>query len=124
MIRLPPRSTQCRSSAASDVYKRQVLHRKSYQLAPDLIDRRGDNWLASHQDICKVGHEAGRDRAKRFFHETSGTVALNGFSYLAGSRKAHHMSKGGRYKNHNQCTVIGLRVVEGLFVYASWDSFP
>src|SRR5450756_3059737 len=27
MIRRPPRSTQSRSSAASDVYKRQVLHR-------------------------------------------------------------------------------------------------
>src|SRR5450756_1618860 len=26
MIRRPPRSTQSRSSAASDVYKRQVLH--------------------------------------------------------------------------------------------------
>src|SRR5450756_1502849 len=27
MIRRPPRSTQSRSSAASDVYKRQVVHR-------------------------------------------------------------------------------------------------
>ena len=27
MIRRPPRSTQSRSSAASDVYKRQRLHR-------------------------------------------------------------------------------------------------
>src|SRR5450756_626834 len=27
MIRRPPRSTQSRSSAASDVYKRQILHR-------------------------------------------------------------------------------------------------
>ena len=26
MIRRPPRSTQSRSSAASDVYKRQILH--------------------------------------------------------------------------------------------------
>ena len=26
MIRLPPRSTQSRSSAASDVYKRQLVH--------------------------------------------------------------------------------------------------
>ena len=30
MIRRPPRSTQSRSSAASDVYKRQVLHHSLY----------------------------------------------------------------------------------------------
>src|SRR5450756_166562 len=30
MIRRPPRSTQSRSSAASDVYKRQVVHNKDY----------------------------------------------------------------------------------------------
>ena len=38
MIRRPPRSTQSRSSAASDVYKRQVLH----------DDLRGGRALASH----------------------------------------------------------------------------
>jgi len=32
MIRRPPRSTQSRSSAASDVYKRQVLNKNSYVL--------------------------------------------------------------------------------------------
>src|SRR5450756_3168621 len=30
MIRRPPRSTQSRSSAASDVYKRQLLNREAY----------------------------------------------------------------------------------------------
>src|SRR5659263_726023 len=83
---------------------------------PDIVDRRDDNGLASHQDIGKVGHEVGRDRAERFLHETSGTVALNGFSYLAGRSKTHHMRKGGRYKNHDQRTMISLRVVEGLLV--------
>src|SRR5450756_2370127 len=32
MIRRPPRSTQSRSSAASDVYKRQVQHRAAWHL--------------------------------------------------------------------------------------------
>src|SRR5450756_2347323 len=35
MIRRPPRSTQSRSSAASDVYKRQVLNQ--YQRRADLV---------------------------------------------------------------------------------------
>ena len=51
MIRRPPRSTQSRSSAASDVYKRQV------------IDRRIDNavirlWIASlMDDFCIFFHD-------------------------------------------------------------------
>ena len=34
VIRRPPRSTQGRSSAASDVYKRQELYKKNQQLGP------------------------------------------------------------------------------------------
>src|SRR5680860_904512 len=37
MIRRPPRSTQSRSSAASDVYKRQVLRRLAGPLESDLL---------------------------------------------------------------------------------------
>ena len=44
MIRRPPRSTQSRSSAASDVYKRQLTHFSAYGLgmavAPDSQRRR------------------------------------------------------------------------------------
>src|SRR5450756_1086572 len=36
MIRRPPRSTQSRSSAASDVYKRQVL-RSEWEAAPQAV---------------------------------------------------------------------------------------
>ena len=39
MIRRPPRSTQSRSSAASDVYKRQELQIKSsIQFDPHIVD--------------------------------------------------------------------------------------
>ena len=38
MIRRPPRSTQSRSSAASDVYKRQGQAVRSYTYIDDLID--------------------------------------------------------------------------------------
>ena len=34
MIRRPPRSTQSRSSAASDVYKRQIIYRRSHAELP------------------------------------------------------------------------------------------
>src|SRR5450756_3236736 len=49
MIRRPPRSTQSRSSAASDVYKRQVVDRG--MLAADL----GESSTASHLDLLAVG---------------------------------------------------------------------
>src|SRR5680860_46177 len=38
MIRRPPRSTQSRSSAASDVYKRQLIHTASL-LHDDIVDK-------------------------------------------------------------------------------------
>src|SRR5450756_3155540 len=41
MIRRPPRSTQSRSSAASDVYKRQQPVLELVLLAPDLLHLRG-----------------------------------------------------------------------------------
>eukprot|EP00826_Nyctotherus_ovalis_P055277 TRINITY_DN7327_c0_g1_i16.p1 TRINITY_DN7327_c0_g1~~TRINITY_DN7327_c0_g1_i16.p1 ORF type:complete len:117 (+),score=11.74 TRINITY_DN7327_c0_g1_i16:24-353(+) len=37
MIRRPPRSTHCISSAASDVYKRQMLALTPYPFAPDFF---------------------------------------------------------------------------------------
>src|SRR5680860_47277 len=38
MIRRPPRSTQSRSSAASDVYKRQAMSDRSCKTYPDFRD--------------------------------------------------------------------------------------
>ena len=43
MIRRPPRSTRVRSSAASDVYKRQVLWRTETELILDLRVRKNTN---------------------------------------------------------------------------------
>src|SRR5680860_700455 len=44
MIRRPPRSTQSRSSAASDVYKRQTIDRIIYHTSEGSFDS-GVNWL-------------------------------------------------------------------------------
>src|SRR5665811_1428187 len=51
MIRRPPRSTRVRSSAASDVYKRQGVH-GVVQQGPAQLDEVGPRWrdLAVHQD--------------------------------------------------------------------------
>src|SRR5450756_1408870 len=47
MIRRPPRSTQSRSSAASDVYKRQVL-------GEALLDRRGERRIEARVRALRV----------------------------------------------------------------------
>ena len=58
MIRRPPRSTQSRSSAASDVYKRQNIHRKNNQKIQTMIklDFKGpfkyNDFLKTESDNC------------------------------------------------------------------------
>ena len=47
MIRRPPRSTLDRSSAASDVYKRQVLGQGPVPL--DVLERQMDDWILSEK---------------------------------------------------------------------------
>ena len=50
MIRRPPRSTLDRSSAASDVYKRQLLHRlDGFEVVVVHLPVTGDEWLAGHE---------------------------------------------------------------------------
>src|SRR5450756_931699 len=51
MIRRPPRSTQSRSSAASDVYKRQVQHRVAHLVPLD---------GGLERDRVRLVHELGR----------------------------------------------------------------
>src|SRR5680860_1844474 len=69
MIRRPPRSTQSRSSAASDVYKRQVfddapreLHERREAAASAPADPPVEGF-----DSRLVGH--GKDRAKTFLEQ-------------------------------------------------------
>src|SRR5450756_2709873 len=52
MIRRPPRSTQSRSSAASDVYKRQSQYRAYLKLRPDAVDARSNLGVA----LASTGH--------------------------------------------------------------------
>src|SRR5678809_946667 len=54
MIRRPPRSTLDRSSAASDVYKRQekssgVMHIKLGRLVVDVMEQRGERVLFTNE---------------------------------------------------------------------------
>ena len=55
MIRRPPRSTLDRSSAASDVYKRQLLARLPYFLPSVVYDWTRDGLLAVALDENLIG---------------------------------------------------------------------
>src|SRR5678815_4093543 len=48
MIRRPPRSTLDRSSAASDVYKRQIWHFRCLEISRARFDQ---NWIATAAEI-------------------------------------------------------------------------
>src|SRR5665811_1019835 len=63
MIRRPPRSTRVRSSAASDVYKRQVLNMRERICA---LEPRDDRilltTLRTHEDILPASDAGGIDQ--------------------------------------------------------------
>src|SRR5450756_2086691 len=73
MIRRPPRSTQSRSSAASDVYKRQVVRRQLLEVAAEAGARHikvvGDRWrdakwpqerlISSFHELCEQAARVG-----------------------------------------------------------------
>src|SRR5450756_451394 len=71
MIRRPPRSTQSRSSAASDVYKRQIGERANERPAGELADGRVD---LGHADAITTGERSAPWQlpARLAVHERSG----------------------------------------------------
>src|SRR5680860_1853498 len=54
MIRRPPRSTQSRSSAASDVYKRQEAHPAPADARLDQLLESGERATADEQHVGRV----------------------------------------------------------------------
>ena len=72
MIRRPPRSTQSRSSAASDVYKRQVLFRLGANTDPqrDSILTRGPADVLDHATPeIAIGSKMGLDATRKLAGE-------------------------------------------------------
>src|SRR5665811_1193285 len=63
MIRRPPRSTRVRSSAASDVYKRQIHQGRDEWMLVNLCARRPGTWIevVVHQELIE-GEEAQGNR--------------------------------------------------------------
>src|SRR5450756_3250197 len=57
MIRRPPRSTQSRSSAASDVYKRQIIHHTEQNSCEQTLQTftLPRTQVSAHYVICKDG---------------------------------------------------------------------
>src|SRR5450756_3214344 len=76
MIRRPPRSTQSRSSAASDVYKRQVTSRASQTLRGS---SRLSTWKRGEVVLAEGLHQGGRlvagGAVERLEYRLAGKVA-------------------------------------------------
>src|SRR5680860_1730121 len=72
MIRRPPRSTQSRSSAASDVYKRQELDRAAIE---QILARAESFAEVGRRDIKKVPTLRGRTVISLFYEASTRTSA-------------------------------------------------
>ena len=83
MIRRPPRSTHCISSAASDVYKRQVLEHKKGSKIVAPCPHQGKCPLAKGKQWCHFDQPTGM-YPKRIFGTlpTDQAIQLEKFSYL------------------------------------------
>src|SRR5680860_1317024 len=76
MIRRPPRSTQSRSSAASDVYKRQLLGSQEHQTAwatPGSVSPRADAYTSGGGSVT----EAVADSNGARYGAVAGTTATS-----------------------------------------------
>src|SRR5450756_1447326 len=78
MIRRPPRSTQSRSSAASDVYKRQGLNREPARRGWNRSAAQTPIWQATELSTRTVVLTAAKPRLSFgvWFTHSAGTVAL------------------------------------------------
>src|SRR5665648_978330 len=61
MIRRPPRSTLSSSSAASDVYKRQIIRRQKLEITAELVKTLRNKTDAGMMDCKKALKETGGD---------------------------------------------------------------
>ena len=101
MIRRPPRSTLDRSSAASDVYKRQLRGRSRsvcdafrlrewpHRRIPQAWGRRVDSWSVSYTHLR--AHETVLDLVCRLLLEKKTTITIS--STLSESHNTHHVTR-------------------------------
>src|SRR5680860_805800 len=83
MIRRPPRSTQSRSSAASDVYKRQP-HNPKWANRDRFILSAGHACILQYSFLYLTGYDIGMDDIKKFRQLHSKTAGHPEYGLLAG----------------------------------------
>src|SRR5665811_623425 len=86
MIRRPPRSTRVRSSAASDVYKRQIYDLANRGLLPpgfSLVGFARRDW--AHEDFRKIVHDAVRAHARTPFRDEVWLNLAKGIRFVPGA---------------------------------------
>src|SRR5450756_2988369 len=116
MIRRVPRSTQRRSSAASDVYKRQIGEPCGYG-AGDSFDNRpyGEYQLGCHLKSSSISAMAPRDQSESAVDKMLASLTSDRAIYVM--RFVSSSSYGGTWSNHiDECNVWfkGSRLVNCL----------
>src|SRR5450756_2749736 len=111
MIRRPPRSTQSRSSAASDVYKRQVVD--GPQVQPDELDHDVDLLLGEAQPLERGPREVRADDLMA--HEGAVRRGGRGFANVVKQRR-QAQDQVGRHSLDGEQRVPEhvMRVIAGL----------
>src|SRR5450756_690856 len=115
MMRRPPRSTQSRSSAASDVYKRQFQARSSSQIgASDTTDDDSIRLFAeSGSDVLDAGHDTVRSIDRQV--EPSGVFG-------AGTLPVDEELELQRRLSHSSVDFFGNDVIKSPCVIHSYQS--
>src|SRR5450756_3205387 len=87
MIRRPPRSTQSRSSAASDVYKRQLKNRDDW--SKSCQERKGTLLRKTHFDNVPVKPQRVYEEMNRAFGPETRYVSTIGLSQIQAAQLLH-----------------------------------
>src|SRR5665647_3487684 len=105
MIRRPPRSTPLYSSAASDVYKRQLLRPPTVD--GGLADPRPAGYLChGHADVADLGEQFDRGPQDRLIHVRVPRATTVTTATTWAARRQHRL----RLRHEDQLSIAALAV--------------